>query len=65
MILPMALIIIGAAYWPVTLILALIAAALGARLQGGWRVVCFTISGVLLATLALGMPLVAGWKTAA
>ena len=46
---PIALIIIGAIYWPVTLALALIAMALGVYLRGGWRVVWLVIAGVLLA----------------
>ena len=65
MTLPIALIILGAIYWPVTLVMALVAAALGAYLRGGWRVVCFIIAGVMLASLALGLPLLADWGSAA
>jgi hypothetical protein len=64
MTLPIILIVMGAVYWPVTLVLALLAAALGARLRGGWRAVCFVIACVLLAVLALGVPLLADWRTA-
>lgn len=61
MTLPMALVILLAIHWPATLVLALIAAALGAYVRGGWRVVWFVIAGILLAALALGVPLLVEW----
>ena len=63
MTLPIILIVMGAVYWPVTLALALLAAALGVHLRGGQRVVCFATACVLLAVLALGVPLLADWRT--
>jgi len=65
MTLPMALVILLAIHWPATLVLALIAAALGAYVRGGWRVVWFVIAGLLLGALALGGPLLAEWGTVA
>ena len=60
---PVALVILVAANWTVMLVLALIAGALGAYLQGGWRVVWFAVAGILLATLALGLPLLMDWQS--
>jgi len=65
MTLPMALIILIAIHWPATLILALVAAALGACSRGGWRIAWFVVTGALLTALALGVPLLAEWGAVA
>lgn len=61
---PIVVIIVAAANWPATLILAVIVATFGARLQGGWRIVCFAVAGVLLAAVGLGVTLLSGWRAA-